>query len=106
MKRETAPISCLHVRFRGASRTRHKPSPRGKVGTPERMRPGRKGLSDGFGKAIIYKDSEISDKSAKTDYDAYFLSPPLPPRYASLRGPLPSPGGTAFLGADRLLLAV
>ena len=69
------------------------------VGTPERMRPGRKGSRDAFGEVIVFRECrENSDKRARTVCDTYLISPPLPPRYAALRGPLPSPEGTAFWG--------
>ena len=66
------------------------------------MRSGRKGSRDAFGKVIVFRECrEVSDKRARTVCNTHLISPPLPPRYAALRGPLPSPEGTAFWGSPR-----
>ena len=68
-------------------------------GTPERMRPGRKGCSYEIGIAIrLCIFVENFSTFLKRDYFSKAIAQPLPPRYAALRGPLPSPGGTAFWG--------
>ena len=68
-------------------------------GTPERMRPGRKGCSYEIGIAIrLCIFVENFSTFLKRDYFSKAIAQPLSPRYAALRGPLPSPGGTAFWG--------
>ena len=68
-------------------------------GTPERMRPGRKGWTYEIGIANRpYSFVGNFSTFPKNDNFPKSIARPLPPRYAALRGPLPSPEGTAFWG--------